>query len=74
MSSHRATLEMIEDKIKSLKQDLGVAINNRNVAQVTLDRRAKDVTQLEYEIGQLEHTFSVLRHDANVEHVQVYPS
>lgn len=74
MSSHRATLDMLKEKIEELRKDLGVALNNRNAAAANLERKNKEVTQLEYELSQLEHTHSVLTHDANVEHVQVYPS
>lgn len=74
MSSHRATLEMLNAKIDEINKDLGVAVSTRNAAQQNLARKEKEVAQIQYELDQLYATRNVLEHDAKLGEVQVYPS
>lgn len=67
MSSHRSTIEYLNEKIDELNKDYGVALNMRNAARDNLERKEKDVKQIEYELEQLTATKRVLEHDAATE-------
>jgi chromosome segregation ATPase len=66
MSSHRATIEMIQNKIDELNKDYGTALSQRNLAKVNLERKEKDVKLIEHELDELRKTLVVLTQDAGV--------
>ncbi len=81
MSSHRQTIEMLEEKITDLQRqwvDAGIIVEKAKTgiqkAENELRRAEQDRELVNHELKGLEHTLDVLKHDANVEHVQVYPS
>jgi recombinational DNA repair ATPase RecF len=64
MSSHRATIEMIQNKIEELNKDYGTALSQRNAAKANLERKEKDVQLIEHELAELGKSLALLTEDA----------
>ena len=74
MSSHRAAIEMIAEKVEEIRAELDTATQLANSAKENWNRRVKEVELLTHQLKAWEDSLSTLVHDANVSHVQVYPS